>query len=59
VDIADMLFGVLRMKTNTVEAAYLKLLESSEETVEIMKTNPAMAAALSDICKMYERRKSK
>jgi hypothetical protein len=57
VDIADMLFGVLRLKTDTVEAAYLKLLESPDATVEIMKTNPAMAAALSDICRMYERRK--
>ena len=34
VDMADMLVGVLRLKTNTVEASYLKLLESPEETVE-------------------------
>jgi hypothetical protein len=58
-DVADVLVGVLRLHDTTIEAAYRKLLESPEETLAIMKTNPAMAAGLSDICKLYERRKNK
>ncbi|MCX5900742.1 MAG: hypothetical protein NTX06_08420 [Proteobacteria bacterium] len=56
-DVADVLVGVLRLHDTHLEAACHKLLESPEETLAIMKTNPAMAAGLSDICKLYERRK--
>ena len=59
VDMADVLVGVLRNKNNTIDAACIKLLESPDETVDIMKANPAVASALTDICKVYERRKNK
>ena len=55
VDMADMLVGVLRRSSNTIEAACRKILESPEETVDAMKTNPAVASVLTDICKVYER----
>ena len=55
VDMADILVGVLRRSSNTIEAACRKILESPEGTVDVMKANPVMADVFTDICKVYER----
>jgi hypothetical protein len=59
IDMVDVLMGVLRKRNSTIDAACLKLVESPDETLEIMRTNPVMASALVDICNTYERRKNR
>ena len=55
VDMADVLVGVLRRSNNTIDSACHKIMESPEETVDILKSNSSLAAVFTDICKVYER----